>query len=632
MIFEIVIYYPSDYHHIRKELYMTFTTVSQMFNHVTNQYPSKELYFYKKENEWVGITGSEIRSTVKGLAFGLQSLSIGKGDNIALLSNNSPRWAMSDYGIICSGAATVSVYPTLIPSQVEYILNDSQSKVVFAENQEQMQKVLASWGNCPDLQYAVVMDESNTDSDDRIFNFRDFLELGTKHEQKSEASFEDLMDKPEPNDLLTLIYTSGTTGNPKGVKLSHGNMMSNVEGIKQNIDFDDTEIFLSFLPLSHSFERMGGHFTAFSVGAQVYYAESIETVPENLREVKPTVVLSVPRLYEKMYAKVRAGLKSAPEARQNIFWWAIGVGKEATQYRLKNQALPFALGLKHKIADKLVYSKVKDRVGGRLRFFVSGGAPLSQEIGEFFAAADIMILEGYGLSETSPVLTCNTPEAVRYGSVGKPLFNVDIEIAADGEILAKGPNIMTGYFNNEEATREAIDSDGWFHTGDIGHIDDDGFLFITDRKKNILVTSAGKNVAPAPMENALTNSPYIEQVVIIGDKRNFISALIVPAQEAVGNELTAQGKSVFGDDIMSDHPDVKALIQKEVDTVMEKFSNYERVKEFSILPRLFTIEDGELTPTLKVVRKVVLDHFSDAAEKNYSGSPENVEEPEPALV
>jgi len=632
LIFEIVIYYPSDYHHIRKELYMTFTTVSQMFNHVTNQYPSKELYFYKKENEWVGITGSEIRSTVKGLAFGLQSLSIEKGDNIALLSNNSPRWAMSDYGIICSGAATVSVYPTLIPSQVEYILNDSQSKVVFAENQEQMQKVLASWGNCPDLQYAVVMDESNTDSDDRIFNFRDFLELGTKHEQKSEASFEDLMDKPEPNDLLTLIYTSGTTGNPKGVKLSHGNMMSNVEGTKQNIDFDDTEIFLSFLPLSHSFERMGGHFTAFSVGAQVYYAESIETVPENLREVKPTVVLSVPRLYEKMYAKVRAGLKSAPEARQKIFWWAIGVGKEATQYRLKNQALPFALGLKHKIADKLVYSKVKDRVGGRLRFFVSGGAPLSQEIGEFFAAADIMILEGYGLSETSPVLTCNTPEAVRYGSVGKPLFNVDIEIAADGEILAKGPNIMTGYFNNEEATREAIDSDGWFHTGDIGHIDDDGFLFITDRKKNILVTSAGKNVAPAPMENALTNSPYIEQVVIIGDKRNFISALIVPAQEAVGNELTAQGKSVFGDDIMSDHPDVKALIQKEVDTVMEKFSNYERVKEFSILPRLFTIEDGELTPTLKVVRKVVLDHFSDAAEKNYSGSPENVEEPEPALV
>jgi long-chain acyl-CoA synthetase len=290
------------------------------------------------------------------------------------------------------------------------------------------------------------------------------------------------------------------------------------------------------------------------------------------------------------------------------------------------------LGLKHKIADKLVYSKVKDRVGGRLRFFVSGGAPLSQEIGEFFAAADIMIMEGYGLSETSPVLTCNSPDSIRYGSVGKPLFNVDIEIADDGEILAKGPNIMTGYFNNEEATREAIDSDGWFHTGDIGHIDEDGFLFITDRKKNILVTSGGKNVAPAPMENALTNSPFIEQVVVIGDNRNFISALIVPTQEAVENELSAQGKSVSGSEIMSDHPDVKELLQKEVDGVMEGFSNYERVKEFAILPRLFTIEDGELTPTLKVVRKVVLEHFSAPVEKIYSGSPKKVEEPEPTMA
>ena len=611
---------------------MTYSTVSQMFNQVTSENSSRDLYFYKKAGNWVGISGSEIRSTVKDIAFGLQSLGIGKGSNIALLSNNSPRWAMSDYGIICSGVATVSVYPTLISSQVEYILKDSKSKVVFAENQEQMEKVMAVWGNCPQLTHAVVMDDSNTEADDRIINFLDFLDLGTKHEQETETSFDDLTAKPEPNDLLTLIYTSGTTGNPKGVMLSHGNMMSNVEGIKQDIPFDQSEAFLSFLPLSHSFERMGGHFTAFSVGAQVYYAESIETVPDNLREVKPSVVLSVPRLYEKMYAKVREGLKSAPEVRQKIFWWAIGIGKEATAYKLKKQSLPFMLGLKHKIADKLVYSKVKDRVGGRLRFFVSGGAPLSKEIAEFFAAADIMILEGYGLSETSPVLTCNSPDAVRYGSVGKPLFNVDIEIADDGEILAKGPNIMTGYFNNEEATREAIDSDGWFHTGDIGHLDDDGFLFITDRKKNILVTSGGKNVAPAPIENTLVNSPYIEQVVVIGDNRNFISALIVPTEEAVKKELNAQGKSVSGSDIMSDHPDVKALIQKEVDTAMARFSNYERVREFSILSRLFTIEDGELTPTLKVIRKVVLDHFSESVEKNYSGSPKEVSEPEPVAV
>ena len=552
---------------------MTYSTVSQMFNQVTSEHPNRDLYFYKKAGNWIGISGSEIRSTVKDIAFGLQSLGIGKGSNVALLSNNSPRWAMSDYGIICSGAATVSVYPTLIPSQVEYILNDSTSKVVFAENQEQMEKVMAIWGNCPQLTHAVVMDDSNTETDDRIINFLDFLNLGTKYEQESETSFEDLAAKPEPNDLLTLIYTSGTTGNPKGVMLSHGNMMSNVEGTKQDIFFDQTEIFLSFLPLSHSFERMGGHFSAFSVGAQVYYAESIETVPDNLREVKPSVVLSVPRLYEKMYAKVREGLKSAPEARQKIFWWAIGVGKEASQYRLKNKSLPFGLGIKHKIADKLVYSKVKGRVGGRLRFFVSGGAPLSKEIAEFFAAADIMILEGYGLSETSPVLTCNSPDAVRYGSVGKPLFNVDIEIADDGEILAKGPNIMTGYFNNDEATREAIDSDGWFHTGDIGHIDDDGFLFITDRKKNILVTSGGKNVAPAPIENALVTSPFIEQSVVIGDNRNFISALIVPAFEAVEKELSAQGVSVSGDDSIANHPDTFVGIRHGLSSPRAQINN-----------------------------------------------------------
>ena len=582
---------------------MIFSTVSQMFNQVTNEHKNRELYFYKKQGDWKGISGIEIRSTVKDIAFGLQSFSIGKGSNVALLSNNSPRWAMSDYGIICSGAATVSVYPTLIPSQIEYILNDSNSKVVFAEGQEQMAKIMEIWENCPKLTHAIVMDDSNSDVAENIINFIDFLDLGTKHEQETGFSFEDLLGEPKPDDLLTLIYTSGTTGNPKGVKLTHGNLMSNVEGTKQGISFDKTEKFLSFLPLSHSFERMGGHFTAFSVGAQVYYAENIEKVPDNLQEVKPSVVLSVPRLYEKMYARVREGLKSAPEARQKIFWWAIDVGKQATEYRLKKQSLPFMLGIKHKIADKLVIVKLRKGLEENLDSLYRVEPRSQKEIAEFFAAADITILEGYGLSETSPVLTFNSPESIRYGSVGKPLFNVDIKIDDDGEILAKGPNIMTGYYNNEKATKEAIDSEGWFHTGDIGHIDGDGFLFITDRKKNILVTAAGKNVAPAPIENTLVNSPFIEQSVVIGDKRNFISALIVPAKEAVEKELNSQGTSISGDDIMSDHPDVKALIQKEVDIAMTGFSNYERVKEFSILPRLFTIEDGELTPTLKVIRK-----------------------------
>ena len=597
---------------------MKYKTIAQMFNSVTNEFSDTKLYHYKKQNEWIGISGSAIRSTVKDLAFALKSLDVSKGSNVAILSNNSPRWAMSDYGIICSGAASVGIYPTLIASQIEYIINNSNSKVVFVENQDQLNKILEVWEKCSQLLKTVVMDDTYDGDDDRVINFTKFIDLGTAAETKSDESFEDLVNAIESDDLLTLIYTSGTTGFPKGVMLTHNNLISNIEAISKFVDFDSTDKFLSFLPLSHVFERMGGHFTAFSKGGIVYYAESIETVPANLGEVSPSVVLSVPRLYEKMYARVIDGLKLAPDARKKIFWWAIGVGKKATEYRLKNSPLPFFLGLKHKLANKLVYSKVKERVGGNLRFFISGGAPLAKEIGEFFAAADITILEGYGLSETSPVLTTNSPGHIRYGSVGRSLFNVDIKIADDGEILAKGPSVMIGYYNNEEATKESIDEDGWFHTGDIGHLDSDGYLFITDRKKNILVTSAGKNVAPAPIENALVTSPFIEQTVVIGDKRNFISALVVPAFEVVENYLLEQGISTSSNKEIAEKPEVKSLLQNEMNKAMEKFSNYERVKEFIISDRLLTLENGELTPTLKVVRKVVLDNFSDRIEQIYS--------------
>jgi long-chain acyl-CoA synthetase len=341
-------------------------------------------------------------------------------------------------------------------------------------------------------------------------------------------------------------------------------------------------------------------------------------VPANLQEAKSTIVLSVPRLYEKMHAKIIQGLKSAPATRQKIFWWAIEVGRNFSMLSIVGEKIPFLLGLKHKIADKLVYSKLRERMGGRLKFFISGGAPLSQEIGEFFAAAGITILEGYGLTETSPVLSSNSPKELRFGSVGKPLFNVDIKIAEDGEIMAKGPNIMTGYYNNEDATNEAIDHDGWFHTGDIGEFDGDGFLKITDRKKNILVTSTGKNVAPAPMENVMVASPYIEQVVVIGDNRNFISALIVPAFDAVESYLAENDKEITSHAALVEHSDVIALISKEVNVAMQSFSMYEQVKKFTLLPRLLTLEKGELTPTLKVVRRAVLANFDKYVESMYS--------------
>ena len=597
---------------------MSYTTISQMFHYATNQNLTKVLYYYKKDENWVGLTGLDIRNTVTDLSFGLCSLGMKSGENAAILSNNSPQWAMSDYGIICSGAATVSIYPTLIPSQIEYILNDSKSSLIFIEDQEQYEKIKTIRSNCPNLRHIVILDNSDTGDAENVYTFNSFIEKGSEFSKSSDLNFDSLVNAATPTDLLTLIYTSGTTGNPKGVMLSHENLIANMEGIGKLINFETDDIFLSFLPLSHVFERMGGHFTAFSRACTVYYAEGIEQVPANLQEARPTVVLSVPRLYEKMHARIIEGLKSAPAARQKIFWWAIEVGRNYSILSIAGEKIPFMLRVKHKIADKLVYSKVRERMGGRLKFFVSGGAPLSQAIGEFFAAAGITILEGYGLTETSPVLSSNSPEALRYGSVGKPLFNVEIKIESDGEILAKGPSIMKGYYNNEEATKEAIDSDGWFHTGDIGEFDGDGYLIITDRKKNILVTSGGKNIAPAPMENVMVASPYIEQVVVIGDKRNFISALIVPAFESVESYLLEYDKAVGSHAAIVEHPDVIALISREVNKAMESFSKYERVKKFTLLPRLLTLEKGELTPTLKVVRRIVLSNFDEYVDRMYS--------------
>ena len=595
---------------------MESKTISQMFYNTVSKYADKDLYYHKVDGDWVGIKGSEIKDTVEKIIKALRFSENLSSDNVGIISTNSPYWAMCDYGVICSGCTTVTIYPTLIAHQIEYILKDSNTKVLFAEDLEQLDKILSIWDNCPELNKVVVLDNSYSGEDDKIVNLDSFLSVG----EKSEGDGSSLMADSNPDDLLTLIYTSGTTGNPKGVMLTHDNLISNIKGIYHELKFDDNDRFLSFLPLSHVFERMGGHFTTFSMGCSVYYAESIDTVADNLGEVSPTVVLSVPRLYEKMYSRIVEGLKTAPSIRRKLFYWAIGVGKDVLLYNSKNKSIPTGLKIKHSIANKLVYSKVQARVGGALRFFISGGAPLSQEIAEFFASVNITILEGYGLTETSPVLTSNTPEFLKYGTVGKTLFNVEVKIAEDGEILAKGPNVMKGYYNKEQATNEAIDSEGWFHTGDIGKFDDEGYLKITDRKKSILVTSAGKNVAPAPLENALATSVYIEQVMVVGDKRNFISAVIVPSIDSISAYLESKGKSVSSPQAMIDHTLVVELIDDEVARLMENFSNYERVKKVALLAEPLSIEKGELTPKLSIVRKVVLENYNEEIDNLYKES------------
>ena len=597
---------------------MEFKTMSEMFLNTTSEYSSKSLYYYKKDGDWIGIKGSDVKNTVQNIASGLRSIDVGLGDNVAILSTNSPRWAMSDFGIICNGSATVTVYPTLLPAQIEYILNNSDSKVVFVENQDQLNKINEIKDNLTTLKHIVVMDDSLSESTDDSSNFLDFLDKGLKYEQNNNFSLAEISKEIKEDDLLTIIYTSGTTGNPKGVMLTHKNLISNVLATINMADLksSDNHSFLSFLPLSHVLERMTGHFTGFALGCTVYYAESIETVADNLGETNPSIVVSVPRLFEKMYNKINDGLKTAPSIRRKIFKWAYSVGEQTAHIRDKS-TLTGLTKIKFNLANKLVYSKVRGRLGGNIRFFVSGGAPLSKEVAEFFSYLNITILEGYGLTETSPVLTSNTEEELRFGTVGKPIFNVDIKIADDGEILAKGPNIMKGYYKNDEATKESIDSDGWFYTGDIGEFDEDGFLKITDRKKSLIVTSGGKNIAPAPLENALITSVYIEQVVAIGDKRNFISALITPNFEALEGYLKSKGHGSLSPSEMVSHQDTLDLYSSEVEERMVDFPQYEKIKKFTVCDRLFELERNELTPSLKIRRKAVNENFKDVIDLMY---------------
>jgi long-chain acyl-CoA synthetase len=589
---------------------MDYKNIADMFFGTTQKCSSKKLLVYKKNNNWIALNGKDIQITVEDISFGLRSLGITEKSNIAILSNNSPKWAMCDYGIICSAMTTVTIYPTLISSQIEFILKNSNSKLVFVENQEQLNKIKDSFDLCDDLKYIVVMDGSCENETDYIINFVTLLDKGKAFSQNYELSFHDMINSIDEKDVLTIIYTSGTTGVPKGVVLTHKNLLSNVEATLKAADFNLNERFLSFLPLSHVLERMGGHYTAFSIGATIYYAESMETIAENMVELKPTIVVCVPRVFEKIHTKFIEGLKSAPKIRQKLFYWALSVGKKYSSLKLDKQNPNLLLKIKHGIADKLIYSKVKARFGGSIKFFVSGGAPLSKELAEFFAAVDMTILEGYGLTETSPVLTVNSPTDLKFGYVGKPLFNVQIKIADDGEILAKGPNIMVGYYKNEKATNEAFDEEGWFKTGDIGHIDEDGFLKITDRKKNLIVTSSGKNIAPAPIEVKLTSSSYIEQAHIIGDKRNFLTALIVPNFDSVINYLKNIENNMSDLNAIIDHPDVIELFNREIEGSMTDFARFEKVKKFTLISEPFSIEKGEMTPKMSIVRKVV--------EKNYS--------------
>ena len=596
---------------------MPIETVCQIFYRSVDEYRKAEHLKHRTAEGWTAISSDEFRTAVEETSMGLRGLGIQKGDRAAIFSENRPEWAFADLATLCAAAADVPVYATLPPPQVAYVLKDSGAKVVFVSTPALAAKITEIRPQLPDLQHVVRFDP------DPVPGTMTLDELRAKGREALAADKEAVRRRAAevgPDDLATLIYTSGTTGDPKGVMLTHGNLVSNVlAGAKAIPILGPDDVALSFLPLSHSFERTCGHNFMLHSGVTIAYAEGVEKVPENMLEVRPTVMCSVPRLYEKMYARVNERVAAGPPLRQKIFHWAIGVGAEVFgHFVARTKPGPF-LKLKFAVADKLAFAKIKERTGGRLKIFVSGGAPLAKEIAEFFGAAGLLVVEGYGLTETSPIITCNRPDWVKPGTVGLPLDGVEVKIADDGEILSRGPHIMKGYYNKPEATAEAIDPDGWFHTGDVGHLDPDGFLVITDRKKDIIVTSGGKNIAPQPIENRLKTNAFITEVVMIGDKRNYPTALVVPTFEVLEAWAARNGLSAANREELVAKPEVVQHYLGLIAGLVADIAQYEKIKKITVLPNEFTQESGELTPTLKVKRRVIAQKYGELIEKMYEG-------------
>jgi long-chain acyl-CoA synthetase len=573
-----------------------------------------DCFLYKEEGTYVPLSTHQFYENVRRIAATLKSFGVERGDRVALMAENGTHWPAVDYATLSVGAVLVPIYPTLTPDQAAYIANDCGAEVVFVQGEERYRGMLEERADMPRVRQFVTIDHDATSDDTAAFSH-----LLTSVEPMSEEAFEASALESNPEDLATFIYTSGTTGNPKGVMLTHRNLTSNLVSASRAIEIASHHTGLSFLPLSHSFERIVD-FIYFYKGATIAYAESVQSVALNLGEVKPHFFVSVPRVYEKVINKVRENVANAPGLRRKIFAWAESVGRAALPYRLRRESPPGLLGLKLKIADALVFSKIKERLGGRFETATSGGAPLAKDIAEFFWSAGIEIYEGYGLSETSPVLTVNRPGKVKLGTVGATIDGVELMIAEDGEILAKGPNIMRGYHNLPEQTAETIDEEGWFHTGDIGEIDDEGFLKITDRKKEIIVNAYGKNIAPAPIENQLKSSRFIEQAVVIGDRRKFLSAVLVPDFEALGNWASKAGLPPDDRPALLAADATRELFEGEIERVNSELAKYEMIRAFDLLPEEFSIEGGELTPTQKVKRRIVADKYATVIDAIYTAA------------
>jgi long-chain acyl-CoA synthetase len=579
--------------------------------------PNKAALFMRKNaTGWESISPQRALEDVQHFALGLAALGVSRGDRVALLSENRYEWAVSDLAVLGLGAVTVPVYPTLTGQQVRHILKDSGARVVIVSTPAQLDKVRQISEPLPQLQSLVAMEPAPPETG-RVHSFATLLEKGRAHLEQDPNAFRAGADAVQPDDLATIIYTSGTTGDPKGAMLTHANIGSNVAASLAVVDLAQYPICLSFLPLCHIFERMAGQFCMLEAGVTIAYAQSLESVAADACEVHPLVLLGVPRFFEKVYARVMDNARAQPLLRRLVFFWGVRVGTKAAHLRFTGRRPHPWLALQARIADRLVGAKVRERVGGKLRLCVSGGAPLAPRVMEFFFAIGIPILEGYGLTETSPVICLNPPGREKPGAVGPPLPGVEVRIGDEGEILTRGPHIMRGYFGNDEATRAAL-HDGWFRTGDVGHLDSDGYLVITDRLKDLLVTAGGKKVAPQPLEGRLKRSKWISEAVMLGDRRPYCVCLVVPSFVLLETRAKERGWAHGSRQELLRHPDVLARYQREIDKLNADLAPFEQIKRFALLDRELSQDAGELTPTLKVRRRVVTEKFASLIESLYA--------------
>ena len=595
-------------------------TIADLPFHAVGRFPKPMALGRCRGDEVLQISSKEMFERIRDLSLGLRAVGVSRGDRVAIVSESRPEWLLSDLAVLTAGAVTVPIYPTLSASQARYILQDSGARLAIVSTRLQLDKVQEVRHLLPALESVVVMDPPAAipAGSASVLSLEDVEGRGhgrMTSEWGAAKGFRDDARALKPDDLATIIYTSGTTGEPKGVMLTHGNLVSNLRATADTLDLSQDDVALSFLPLSHGFERMVSYVYLFC-GVTIVFAESFDTVARDLARVRPTILTGVPRVYEKLHARILETARSAGGSKAAIFRWAVNAGLARAKAVLRGGSAGPLTSLKSAIGDRFVFSAIREKLGGRIRFVASGSAPLDASIMEFFHAIGIPIIEGYGLTETSPILTFNPVNALRVGTVGRAIPGVELRIADDGEILARGPNIMRGYFNKPEATADVL-KDGWFHTGDIGQIDAQGYLAITDRKKDLLVTSGGKKIAPQPIEAVLKRSPLVAEAVLLGDRRKYAAVLIVPDFAALERRLKDLGRPPGTRQDLIHRPDVLALYQEIIDALNRELSQFERIKNMALLPSEFTIDSGELTPTLKVKRKVVEQNWRDQIEALY---------------